>query len=72
MGELLVNSLHERPASPVLFLPIAGSSRCLPVQLTDVQIENQTLQMTVRPLSGDEQKKLLAHIRTNGPIVAAN
>ena len=72
MSELLIDALHDRPSNPVLFLPIAGSSGSLPVQITDVSIGNQTLQLTVRPLTADEQKLLLAHIRDESPIVSVN
>jgi len=72
MGELLIDALHDQPSSPVLFLPIAGSSRGLPVQITGVSIDNETLSLTVRSLSIDEQKLLLAHIRSDSPIVSAN
>jgi hypothetical protein len=72
MGELLIDALHDRPSSPVVFLPIAGSSRSLPVQIIGVSIDNETLSLTVRPLSTDEQQMLLAHVRSNSPIVSAN
>jgi hypothetical protein len=66
MSELLLDLLNDRPADAVLFLPydIRRLKSGLPVRLTDIRIEGQTLMLTVTPLNPAERQQLLEHIRT--------
>ena len=65
MGELLVDLMNNRPADPVLFLPydLQHMKRGLPVRLTDLQISNQSLTLTFRPIPPDERHALVGRIR---------
>jgi hypothetical protein len=65
MNRLLLRSLKDKSADPVLFLPPDPShlERGYPVKVADVKIENESLTLTLVTLTGDEQKHLLARIR---------
>jgi hypothetical protein len=65
MSELLLDLLNDRPADAVLFLPydIRRLKSGLPVRLTDIRIEGQTLTLTVTPLNATERQQLLERIR---------
>jgi hypothetical protein len=62
MAKLFLHVLSDEPAEPVVFLPV-GPSRSVPVRLTDVSIEDQTLSLTVKPLNASERASLLERIR---------
>lgn len=66
MSELLLDLLNDRPADAVLFLPydVRRLKSGLPVRITDIRIEGQTLNLTVTPLNATERQELLEHIRT--------
>ena len=64
MNKLLLHALNDEPADPILFLRHDNlHSNALPVKLTSVSIIDKTIDMTVIPLSSDERKELLKHIR---------
>jgi hypothetical protein len=62
MSKLLLSTLHHRPSSPVLFMPI-DSHTTVPVKLTDVSVGKGSISLTVEPLTGDDRKLALQHIR---------
>ena len=68
MGELFLNMLADRPASPVLFLPFSMSNppRSLPVNLIDVRLEDQKLTMVIQPISPSQFRQVLDGIRNFG------
>ena len=55
MCELVLQVLNGQPAEPILFLPRLDEGRGIPVKLTAVSIENQTLGITVEPLGASER-----------------
>ena len=65
MSELLLDLMEGRPADPVLFLPydLQQLKRGLPVRLTDLQISNQSLTLTVRPIPLAERRALVERLR---------
>jgi hypothetical protein len=62
MDKLFLHVLAEEPADPVIFLPV-GQSRSVPVRLTNVSIDDQTLSLTVKPMNAAERASLLERIR---------
>ncbi len=64
---MALNVLDRAPSDAVLFLPIldhaGGETRSVPVKLTDVQIENDTLIVTVEPMDRQERDTLLHRLR---------
>lgn len=62
MAKLFLNVLADEPAEPVLFLPVRNE-RSVPVRLTDVDIEDKSLTLTVKPLNAAERVSLLQRIR---------
>jgi uncharacterized protein YpmS len=62
MSQLLINVLDERPADPVLFLPLVGQ-RAVPVKLTHVNIADHAMTLTVEPLDAQDRAELLQRIR---------
>ena len=70
MSQLLVNVLDERPADPVLFLPLVGQ-RAVPVKLTHVQVEDHAMTLTVEPLDAQDRAALLERIKQGTPTANA-
>jgi hypothetical protein len=64
LTELLLSCLDERPADPTIFLPAEAQSMNLavPVRLTQVQLSQGTLSMTVRPLGPTELAQVLPNL----------
>jgi uncharacterized protein YpmS len=62
-AKLLFHVLAHEPAEPVLYLPIMAQKGSVPVRIKNVRIENETLTLTVRPMSRDQQQALLESIR---------
>lgn len=67
MTELLLDALDDRPAPPVLFLPysLQGSPRSVPVNVTALQVTDNTLTLTVEPMNLRQRQSLLATIRSS-------
>lgn len=65
MSELLLDSLQDRAAPAVLFLPydVRSSRRSLPVKLTQLRIVDNTLTLSLEPMPVAERTALLDSIR---------
>jgi hypothetical protein len=63
MNTLLLHALNDEPAEPVLFLPHDQAKTGYPVKLTDVKVANDSITLTVVPLSARERTELLASLR---------
>ena len=63
MAKLFLNVLANEPGEPVLFLPLAEKNRSLPVKLTNVEVKDKNLTLTVMPLNRAERAALLERIR---------
>jgi uncharacterized protein YpmS len=62
LAEALLHVLHDEPADPVIFLPVAGHG-AIPARLTDVAVQDQTLSLTVRPMTPAERTAFLARVK---------
>jgi hypothetical protein len=62
LTEALLRVLHDEPAEPVIFLPVAGHG-AVPARLTDVSVQDQTLSLTVRPMTPAERAAFLARVK---------
>ncbi len=65
LAELLLNTLHDRPSEPVLFVPdnLSGRSRSLPVKIGDIAVADKSMTLTVEPMNADERAALLKRLR---------
>jgi hypothetical protein len=63
MGKLFLHALDREPGAPILFLPVPGKEGSMPVQLTDVQVRDKALSMTIKLLDRAERQALLSDIR---------
>ena len=63
MAKLFLNVLANEPGEPVLFLPVGQRGRSMPVKLTEVEIEDKSLSLTVTLLDPAERVALLDRIR---------
>jgi len=72
MSELLIRSLHDQPAEPVLFIPdtIGRNARSLPVLVTDVTVADKALTLTLQPMDAPQREALLQHIRGNETLAS--
>lgn len=71
LTEALLHVLHDQPADPVIFLPVAGHG-AIPARLTDVSVQDQTLSLTVRPMTPAERQALLARVKGHAPAGSAD
>jgi hypothetical protein len=62
---LLLSSLNDRPADPVLIIPfdLSNLSRGFPVKLTAIKILEGQITLTMEPLTPDDGQKLLEALK---------
>jgi hypothetical protein len=65
MNKLLLAVLHRKTADPVLFVPydVRNLNRTLPVKITAVSIQNNTLTVTAEQMTSAERSALLTKLR---------
>jgi hypothetical protein len=71
MTRLLLNVLHDEPAEPVVFMPVQGKGRGVPVRLTYVEVEPDVIHLTVQPMTRQEREALLQRLREPMPPAVA-
>lgn len=64
MGRLFFKAMNRQDADGILFLPVAGGGDSVPVRVTNIEIEEGKLAMSVVPLTAQERAQLLDKIRT--------
>ncbi len=72
MSQLLIDVMHRAPREPVLFLPFDVDGRAVPVRLTDVQITDGDVTLTVESMNAEDRAALLERIREPAPTVTAS
>ncbi len=65
LARLVIRTASAQPADPILFLPLAEGSRSVPVTITELAIEPESLMLRVRKLSAAERVKLINKIRAS-------
>jgi len=68
LTKLLLQSIQRQPSDAVFFLPLLTAKGTVPVRLTNVQVTDQKIQMTIAPMSESERTDMLARLRE--PYVA--
>ena len=63
--------IQHEAGDPILFLPLAQQNKSVPVQVTNVSIDDGTLSLTVRSLTPQERTALLTRIKTADSTLAA-
>jgi hypothetical protein len=65
MNKLLLAVLRNEPADPVLFVPydVKKLNRSVPVKITGVSIQNNTLSITAEQMTASERATLLERLR---------
>ena len=60
-GRLLLAGLERGGAEPIVMLPcdLDGFRRCVPVHVTDIEISDRTLSITLRPLTDGEYRTVI-------------
>jgi len=74
LAELLLNTLHDRPSEPVLFVPdnLSGRAKSLPVKITGIAVADKSMTLTVEPMNAEERATLLKHLRAPFPSDTAD
>ncbi|HEV2293523.1 MAG TPA: hypothetical protein VGR35_06680 [Tepidisphaeraceae bacterium] len=72
MSKLLFDVVARRPREPVLFIPFEDDGRAVPVRLTNVQVTDGELTLTVAPLNPAERTTLLERVREPLTTVTAS
>jgi hypothetical protein len=62
MAQLLLRTLDDRPADPVIFLPVIQRGS-MPVRLLAVHVAPDVLTLTVQPMNMSESQRMIQHIR---------
>lgn len=70
--ELLFHVLNHEPAEPVLYLPVMAQKGSVPVRISDVRIEKETLTLRVKPMTRQQQVALIERIRSGDTSGVAN
>lgn len=65
MLRLILDGLNDKPSPAVVFVPFSMQDLrdALPVRLTGITASDGSLEMTLTPLTADEQKKVLEEIK---------
>jgi hypothetical protein len=71
MSDLLNNVLDDRPAEPILFLPLVDQG-AVAVKLTHVKVEDHAMTLTVEPLAAHDRAALLDRIKQGTPSADAS
>ena len=58
LEQVLLNVLQNRPTEPVFFVPVPDGAH-VPVKLTDVQVSDDTLKLSARPLTAPERQAFM-------------
>lgn len=66
LSRLVFAIANDRPADPVLFLPLVDRGQAVPVRVTELSASDGKLRLLVQPLSTDQREQLLQQIRS-GP-----
>jgi hypothetical protein len=61
--ELLMHSMRHEPSQPVFFLPLLSGKGTVPVKLTDVQVKDKQIQLTIAPMSESERAEMMQRLR---------
>jgi hypothetical protein len=64
LSRLFLGALHRQAVDPILFLPLVDQGKSVPVRLTQLDIDDARLTMTVVPLNPAERVRLLNRIRS--------
>jgi uncharacterized protein YpmS len=67
MTELLLNTLADKPSPAVFFIPIGGG-KTVPVRVTNLDVKEGAMALTVQPLHADDRKTALINIRKPYPV----
>jgi len=70
LTKLMLQSIKHEAAEPVFFLPVLTAKGTVPVKLTDMQISDGQLQMTLGPMSEVERDEMLARLKSPYPAPA--
>ncbi len=63
LTKLLLQSIQHQPSDPVFFLPLLTAKGTVPVRLTDVQVTDEHIQMTIAPMSEPERVVMLGKLK---------
>ncbi len=63
LTKLLLQSIQHQPSDPVFFLPLLTAKGTVPVRLTEVQVTDEHIQMTIAPMSEPERAAMLSKLK---------
>jgi hypothetical protein len=67
LGDLLIHVFKHEPADPVVFMEVVSKGR-VPVKLSQVQISDHAVMLSVQMMSPEERQELLRRIHEGGAI----
>ncbi len=71
MGRLFLNITQDRPADPIIFLPLLERGQSVPVRVKEARVEDGQLSLAVEPLTAEERAALLARVRSPNDVAVA-
>jgi hypothetical protein len=73
MAKLLMNSIHQQPADPVVFLPLSASPiQYIPVRLSAVAATEGAIEFTLEPLNDSQRAGVIEKVREPYQIKTAS
>ncbi len=63
MAKLLLKSLHDEPAEPLLFVPVPAQKTFLPVRISELKIEDKNISFKVDALKAGQRQALLQYLQ---------
>jgi hypothetical protein len=61
-ARLLLGALSNQPADPVLFIPVNDKGTSTPLRITQFQVQNNTLTLTVEPMTEPQRREMFNKI----------
>jgi hypothetical protein len=61
--KMLLNVTQRKPTEAVVFVPLGDDGKAVPLKLTQLVIEGDTLKLTVRPMSQAEREGVIEGVR---------
>lgn len=62
-SKLLIATLTDTAAPPVLFMPVDEKGKAMPLRLTKVEVDNDHLSITLEPMTPEQRTKMAERIR---------
>jgi hypothetical protein len=64
-----LNIVDQQPTDAAIFIPLGDDGKAVPLKLTQLAVEGETLKLTVRPMSEGERGELMSELQKPGAVL---